>query len=69
MSGEERLAEMSGELEGFCKEAGLPFESADELLLSDDLRPEHRKWLSGFCERWREAEAQSFEEYRASKRS
>jgi hypothetical protein len=49
---DQRLASMSDELEAFCKQHRLPFESADELILRSRLTKATRQWLAHFIERW-----------------
>lgn len=39
-------------LEGFCKLHKLPFASADELMLSEEVDDDQREWLSEFVEAW-----------------
>jgi hypothetical protein len=43
---------LSDELEAYCKAQGLVPQSADEMLLSRDLTPDQRRWLSDFVRRW-----------------
>lgn len=40
------------DLEAFCKLHKLPFQSADELKLSDDVDEDQRDWLSDFIDAW-----------------
>ena len=43
---------MSRELLRFCRENDLPFESADELALRDNLTEFQFGWLVGYCKIW-----------------
>ena len=42
------------EYEAYCKAQGLPWWSADELILLNTLTPEQRRWISDFIVRWDE---------------
>ena len=48
----DRLEQLSDQLNAWCDEQGLPYESADELILRDELLPKQRKWLSDFILKW-----------------
>lgn len=43
---------LCNDLEAFCKVHGLPFMSADELMLSEGVDKDQRDWLSDFVEAW-----------------
>lgn len=43
---------LCAELEAFCAQQDLKPESADEMLMRDDLSVLQRNWLANFCERW-----------------
>lgn len=45
-------AALCASLESYCKTNGIPHESADELLLRDDLTDDQRIWLSSFYLHW-----------------
>lgn len=44
--------ELTLELEAYCRDQGLPYESADELVFRPELNPEQRRWVSDFICRW-----------------
>jgi hypothetical protein len=43
---------MSRELLRFCKENDLPFDSADDLVMRNDLTDFQFGWLIGYCRIW-----------------
>jgi len=43
---------MSRELLRFCRENDLPFESADDLVMRNDLTDFQFGWLIGYCRIW-----------------
>jgi hypothetical protein len=44
--------QLCDELRKFCEHCGLPFESADELVLRPGLTVQQRQWLDGFVTAW-----------------
>lgn len=46
--------DLINELEEFCKDNGLPYMSADELLHEPDITNEECQWLVDYCDRWME---------------
>ena len=46
------LADLCDELEEWCKQRRLPYESADELILREGLDSYEHRWLHDFIQRW-----------------
>lgn len=43
---------MSRELLRFCRDNDLPFDSADDLILRDNLTEAQFGWLAAYCQLW-----------------
>ncbi len=52
MSAAKIEADMCAELEAWCKAQGLPYLSADELVVEATLTPEQSTFLRDFMKRW-----------------